>query len=116
MTEDRLLYHMKLITNAFIEAKITRMCIYSSALLIERLNFEGINSKLVVGYLQTQTQEHEEFCRHVWVESNGFIYDSMVNVLKEIWKDSAFKYQHFHTLPPVPIIASDKELEYGINL
>jgi len=116
--EERIAHQMKEIGQAFIKARISGMCLYASALLKESLEREGIEMKLVPGYLQTNRGVGELF-RHVWLERDGNIYDVSIDILKNVsWESPKVKFQH-HKICPSNLRRTDKNaesLEYGISL
>jgi hypothetical protein len=116
--EERIFFHMKEISQSFIQAEISSMCLYASALLKERLAFEGISMKLVAGYLLTNRGQGEVF-RHVWLEHNDTIYDVSIDILKKVaWKSNNIKYKHQKTLSYnlKRTDSNNDQLEYGISL
>jgi len=117
-TEERIFRHMKEISQSFIKAKLSGVCLYASALLKERLEMEGVSMKMVAGYLQTNRGQGEIF-RHVWLEKNGNIYDVSIDILKSVsWKASKINFRHHQTLPS-HLHRTDTNtdiLEYGISL
>src|SRR5438874_13164475 len=115
--EKIIFHHMKEISQPFIKARISGMCLYASVLLKEKLDREGISMELIPGYLQTDRESGEVF-RHVWLERDGNIYDVSIDILKNVsWKNSNIKFKHHKTLPS-QLYRTDtigNVLEYGIS-
>ena len=115
---ETIFHYMKEISQAFIKAKISGMCLYASVLLKEKLDMEGISLKFIPGYLQTDRGAGELF-RHVWLELNDDIYDVSVDILKNVsWRSQKVKFIHHKTLPS-KFSRTDQNnnfLDYGITL
>ncbi len=116
--EERIDYHIKEISQKFIQAGISGVCLYASAILKEKLDMEGISLNFVPGYLQTNRGGGEVF-RHVWLELNEIIYDVSIDILKNVsWQSLNVKYLYHKTLPHNlrrTDIMTDV-LEHGISL
>jgi hypothetical protein len=117
-TQNRIFNVMKEISQAFIDAGLSGVCLYASALLKEKLDMEGISMILVPGYLQTNRGSGELF-RHVWLELDDNIYDVSLDILKKIsWKSQKVSFKHHKNLP-LHLSRTDLNnnvLEYGISL
>ncbi len=115
--------HMKTISQAFINAGLSSLCLYGSVLLKEQLKFEGIETQLVAGYLQTNRGRGEVY-RHVWLEYQKQIYDVSLEVLQEVsWKSCPHPVLYmYHYQPPAllprtePSLVDKESFEYGIQL
>jgi hypothetical protein len=89
------------ITQIFIDAKVSSICLYSAILLKEALCMNGIQSSLVCGFMKT-TRGQGEFFQHVWLNVQGHDFDPSLGVLHRIsWAGQNVGYS-YHLEPEFP--------------
>jgi hypothetical protein len=105
---------MRTVSQAFIKAQLSGVCIYASALIKEKMLQEGIVMQLVTGYLQIN---RGPCYRHAWLEWNGSIYDASIDILRQVdWKSDFVSYTYLTAVPKSAIVYDDPKLEYGLRL
>jgi len=117
--KQRIEFHVNSIYNIFIKNQSMGMCLYSSVLLYERLQFDMIDAVLVKGYLYS-THDPDIWFPHVWVESKRVVYDISMMVLKHFWNDPSIRFYHYHYYDEVSgdkyEIMTDPMIDYGYQL